>query len=254
MFSASTESLIEAGSEGAGENGASSREREANNEAESSKIDPKSRALVFFTGQLSKNVRARFRSYGLSVSQMVNDSAVEASDLHEMATTLDAIAGRARQQYLMKSASLWASYCAQSRLGSHYSGTRKVSKMQDYFGCPQSDGRAGGTDRSGGDGVLSVVLEIEGPSSRPKLDREQTRIIGLNSELQKYVLSSAGYELARVNLPKEVHVLCHFSHAVIALDETNRIRDVRGWEWLGQDLGLSASEFWKHWGANLEVK
>ena len=75
---------------------------------------------------------------------------------------------------------------AQTSLG-HVKKARgvTVADMTDYFGKDSPEGATPG--RGGRSGVLRMKLYVGAPGTSPKVDHEQTVIIGMNSEIKNMV-------------------------------------------------------------------
>jgi hypothetical protein len=222
--------------------------------AGSTNVNPRKRALYYFCTAMHRAEQKRLEMYMHNLNGLESRGAITADQLRDIAHVTEMRTDTIVAEYLQEITKAWASYLAHSRLGTKGSGTDKVSNMRDYFGVEKPGGREFGTSRAGGDGTLSIVLRIEGGAAKPTLDHSQTKVVGLNSELKSHLFEAAGHDFNRVELPKEVHVEARFARATIALDEKNRIRDVRNWHEVQHHVGgATASGFWQLWGKNLKV-
>ena len=228
----------------------------------SSKIDPKLRALTFFAAAMKSAASKHVAAYRKNVTALVEQSAIGRDELDAMTTVFEAATEVAYNEYLHRTTAAWASYLAQSRLGTEKHRNATMLRMDDYFGAPGKDAlgnrtkseRVSGTDRSGGDGVLVVSFHVDDHGAPPELNPVATKIIGVNSELTQYIFETAGHDFERVALPKEVHVSARFGHATIALDEHNRIRDVTRWQEIQPYVQTTPYGFYKQWCRNVKVK
>ena len=132
--------------------------------------------------------------------------------------------------YAQTAAQLWAEYQAHSRLGTHAHGVngRKISNMTDYFGQRNETGRDFGTGRQGTTGVGRLSFTVAPRSG--ELAAGVFTVSGSNSVIAEHVAANAGRQLDKIWLPKEVTVFLAQYRAVIAIDETNRVRDSIGWD------------------------
>jgi hypothetical protein len=219
-----------------------------------SNVDPKQRALVFFRAAMQNGADKKLELYSANIQTLAAASEVSADELTDLSARFRATTELVFHEYLTRASIAWASYLSRSRLGEERAGSEKVSTMEQYFGKPVAGGREFGTSKSGGDGVLSVHLRLNGANGKPEIDHSLTKIVGLNGELKATILQAAEHRLGKVSLPKEVHVDVRFAHATIALDEQNRIRDVSNWGDVERYVGVSAYSFWKQWVRDLEVR
>jgi hypothetical protein len=246
LFSSPVEAGLEANKD-------ATHEREGKDPEEGEvKVDRKALALVRFTSRLESSVNNRYLGHVSTVEDLVSSGAAGEADLDQMAAALSSTVSASYDQVFVRTTKAWATYLAHSRLGTRFAGNTKVSDMRNYFGTPEGEKRQFGTDHSGADGVLSIVFDVDEHGARHLVD-SQTQVIGLNSVLKNTILNDADHQLARVALPKEVHVRARFAHATIALDETNRIRDVRGWQEVERIIGETAFQFWSRAGKDLRV-
>ena len=149
----------------------------------------------------------------------------------------------------------WTKYVVRSRLGGR-PRDGAVSDMENYFGerLP-GGGRAFGTSRAHGAGVLSITMVVNPPGTKPKLDHNATAVLAMNSEMKQAILKGADFRFDRVLLPKEVNVRTDYGRAVIALNERNEIQDVQDWHEVQRKVGLdSGHQFWKLWGKGMVLK
>ncbi len=217
-------------------------------------VDPRKLAAIHFTDALLAAEVARAQAYKDKLGALKNDRAITASQLRDLKSIMRTHASALAEHQRQEITKAWATYLAQSHLGTKHSGGKKVANMHDYFGKHTPSGRVFGTSKAGGDGIVSVVMHIENGAAKPTVDPSATKVIGLNSVLQSDILDAANHELAHVELPKEVHVYSEFAHATIALDERNHVCDVINWDQMLRHVGgLSAFRFWQLWGKNLKV-
>jgi hypothetical protein len=214
----------------------------------SDKIDPQLRAREFFAVSMEIEFADRKAKMRNAVAKLIKNSEVSGDDLRALQLTFKGMIDTYYQAYYRYAVNAWASYIAQSQLGTRHGRERdgrKVSKVSDYFGTPTAGGRAFGTSMQGTTGVLSIALRVHAAGTRPKLDRDATHVNGMNSAMTSAVVAAAGHTLDAIWLPKEVHVLTDFGHAIIALDEKNDIRDVLRWDDVRQHVGVeTAGRFW----------
>lgn len=219
----------------------------ARKESEKVKQD-KARAYFAMALEIGAH-RAAFEQKNVVNAAVASGSADPAIlDMEASAKTKDP--GGVAMSYARTAAQLWSSYQAQSSLGTHALVTqgRKISNMTDYFGEHNASGRVFGTGRQGTHGVARLDVSV---SAAGDLSMGTFEIAGSNSVVAELVAAHAGGQLDRIWLPKEVTVVMKQYRAVIAVDETNRVRDSIGWEDFARAfpehsvLG-SPYRFWSH--------
>jgi hypothetical protein len=217
-------------------------------------VDPLKLGATYFCRALTVAEDARERAYEDNLRKLEANGTVTATELRDITHSMNQQAQGLGDEYLRAITNAWATYLAQSHLGTKHSAGKRVADMDHYFGEKSAGGRVFGTSKAGGTGVLHVLMTIDEGGARPHVDRSATKVIGFNSEQKGHVLESADYELDRVDLPKEVHVHAGFARATIALDEHNNVRDVLNWEQMQRHVGdVTAYRFWQLWGKNVKV-
>jgi hypothetical protein len=219
-------------------------------------VDPQKLAAAYFCRALSVAEDTRADAYKENLNSLDQNGTITATQLRDMAHLMRQKAPGLADEYYQQITNTWATYLAQSHLGTKQSGGKTVANMNNYFGEKAPGGRVFGTNKNkaGSGGVLHVLMTVDEATSKPHVDRSATRVEGFNSALKGTVLESADHELDRVELPKEVHVHAGFARATIALDEHNHFRDVINWEEIQRYVGgVSAYRFWQVWGKNVKV-
>ena len=224
--------------------------------AAETKTNKLARARAFFVSGMEIDVVERVNQYKKNASDMVLNSEITPEQLSVMRFLFQTIQSNVHDAYVLQMAAAWASYVAQSRLGTTYRGQRKrhVSNVKDYFGKKNATGRVLGTSKEHTAGVLRVEMKVQPAGTKPRLQRHRTQIVGMNSELLHAVLEGAQHRLNNVWLPKEIHVFTDFGHAIIVLNERNEVGDVVDWPEVQRKVGLeSGQRFWQVWGKDVAL-
>lgn len=121
--------------------------------------------------------------------------------------------------------------------------------MTDYFGERNETGRVFGTGRQGTPGVARLGFSVSPEDGA--IPTGTFEITGSNSVIAEHVATHSGGQLDKIWLPKEVTVVVKQYRAVIAIDETNRIRDSIDWEHVARAFPqhvvlASPYRFWSH--------
>lgn len=121
--------------------------------------------------------------------------------------------------------------------------------MTDYFGEHNETGRVFGTGHQGTHGVARLDFAVAPEDG--ELSVGTFEIAGSNSVIAEHVAAHSGGQLDKIWLPKEITVHMKQYRAVVAIDETNRVRDSIGWEAIARafpqhDILGSPHRFWMH--------
>jgi|GEM_PF-4365179 len=216
----------------------------------SAKVETR-KAENYFVMGLQKNAARLAFEQKRAVNALVAMGAGDPQALRAEAAAKAANAKVLAETYMQLSAQLWVAYRAQSNLGTHAVGVngRKISNLTDYFGEHGETGRVFGTGRQGTHGVARLAVTVTPETGA--LEVGTFEIAGSNSVVAEHVAGHAGGQLDKIWLPKEVTVFLKQYRAVIAIDETNRVRDAIGWDDIARRfpehavLG-SPSRFWNH--------
>ncbi|MEJ7599863.1 MAG: hypothetical protein WKG01_18300 [Kofleriaceae bacterium] len=202
--------------------------------------EKRKRARAYFVSGLTLEVNKMHANYEAVIAEAMARGELSAEAIRQETAPIKAMIKESTvsQHYLRGAANGWASYLAQSRLGTvpdqHDRSGRKVTNMNGYIaGAENSRGEAA----RHGDGVLRIQIDVDeprfnyDPDRGPNISLKSTEILGLNSELKGHILAGAGGRVDRVWLPKEVMIVSKaYRRALLAINERNEVRDVEMWD------------------------
>ena len=207
---------------------------------ESAKVEKRKRARAYFVSGLKLEVEKSHAKYEGAIETAIARGEISAAALRREIAPIKAMISESEisQHYLRGAATGWASYLAQSRLGTvpgqQDRTGRKVTNMEGYIAGAEN---SRGESARHGDGVLRIRIDVDeprfnyDPDRGPNISLKSTEIVGLNADLKGHVLAGAGGRLDRVWLPKEVMIVSKaYRRALLAINERNDVRDTEMWD------------------------